>query len=283
MSGGLHASVIVPVHRHWEALPALLAALEAQSLDAARFEVLIVNNDAPAPPPPLNLPANARILDCATPGSYAARNAGAAGARGAWLAFTDADCAPCPDWLERLTDAETTRLRAGPVRMILPDAPGRFAIYDFVRGLPQARYVARGYATTANLAVPAAIFRALGGFDGARRSGGDAEFCRRAGAARHRLELAEDAVVAHPCRESWAELAQKARRIKGGQIRAGPPRRRLAWTLRSLLPPVRDTLHYLAGPHPLRYRLIAIVVRFRLWGTELGETVRLLAGGQAER
>jgi GT2 family glycosyltransferase len=278
-----HASVIVPVHRHWEILPGLLEALAAQSLARDCFEMLIVNNDAPAPPPPMALPVNARILPCEAPGSYAARNAGAREARGAWLVFTDADCRPCLDWLATLTNAAPTSLRAGSIEMVLPSEPNAFAIYDLVRGIPQARYVAHGYATTANLAVPRHLFEALGGFDAARRSGGDADFCRRAGARGYRPCLVPAAVVAHPCRTSWEDLVLKARRVKGGQVRAGPLRRRITWTLRSLVPPFRDTLYYLASRHLWRFRLIAAAVRFRLWGVELAEVLRLLAGGAVER
>ena len=77
----------------------------AQVPGAGPFEILLVDNDAGAPPPALALPGNARLLACAAPGSYAARNAGAAEARGAWLVFTDADCRVPPDWLRTLTDA----------------------------------------------------------------------------------------------------------------------------------------------------------------------------------
>jgi glycosyltransferase involved in cell wall biosynthesis len=279
----LHASVIVPVHRHWDVLPVLLEALAAQRLARDRFEVLIVNNDAPVSPPPLALPENARILPCEAPGSYAARNAGAGEARGDWLVFTDADCRPSPDWLAALTDAAPESLRAGPVEMELPHVPNAFAIYDLVRGIPQARYVAHGYATTANLAVPRRIFAAQGGFDATRRSGGDAEFCRRPGIRKYGLRLVPKAVVTHPCRICWEDLALKARRVKGGQVRAGSLRRRITWTLRSLVPPFRDTVYYLANPHPVRFRLIAAAVRFRLWGVELAEVFRLLMGGMVER
>ncbi len=280
---GAEISVIVPVHRHWELLPVLLEALSAQSARQDSFEVLIVNNDAPEAPPPLALPENARILPCEAPGSYAARNAGAAEAQGKWLVFTDADCRPVPAWLAALTVGPPEGLRAGPVEMELPAEGNAFAIYDFMRGIPQARYVSHGYATTANLAAPRWIFEGAGGFDAARRSGGDAEFCRRRGVREHGLRLAPEAVVAHPCRASWEEIALKARRVKGGQVRAGPLRRRVLWTLRSLAPPLRDAFHYLKSPHPFRYRLTAIGVRFRLWGVELAEIVRLLAGKPAER
>jgi hypothetical protein len=282
-AGGAVVSVVVPVYRQWELVPALIAALAAQR-GAPAFELVLVNNGDAAPALPL--PAWGRRIDCPAPGAYAARNAGAAAARGAWLAFTDADCRPEPGWLAALAAAaaEAPALLAGPVR-VTSDAtrPNACEIYDIVRGIPQAAYVARGYAATANLAVPAAVFRALGGFDPGRFSGGDAEFCRRARAAGHPLRLVPDAVVIHPARADWPALARKARRIKGGQIAAGPLPRRLAWGLRSLAPPLRDAAAYLAASHPARFRLTAIAVRLRLWGVELAEAARLFAGKAPER
>jgi GT2 family glycosyltransferase len=279
-------SVVVPVYRHWDLVPALLAALAAQSLAPGCFEVLLVDNDPATPGPGFELPAFAWLLPAPAPGSYAARNAGAARARGALLAFTDADCRPDPGWLAALgaAAAETPgNLLAGPVRMVLPADPSPSAVYDLVRGIPQAAYVARGYAATANLAVPAAVFQALGGFDAARDIGRDADFCRRAGRAGHPLRLVPAATLAHPARASWAETAQKARRIKGGQIAAGPLPRRLAWTLRTLAPPLRDLRAYARSPHPPAWRRIAMALRLRLWGVELAEALRLLAGGRPER
>lgn len=284
MTGGADLSVIVPVYRQWAELPALIAALAVQQAPGCAVEILIVDNDPdPSPPRPV-LPSGARYLRCAAPGSYAARNAGAAQARGALLAFTDADCRPHPGWLAALCQAARQSpacLLAGPVEIAMPPAPNDWEIFDAVRGIPQALFIAHGYAANANLAVPADVFRALGGFDAKRLSGGDAEFCRRAGAAGHPLVLVPDAVVDHPARDSFAALATKARRIKGGQVAAGPLRRRILWTLRSLAPPLRECWHYLRSPRPWRYRRVAMRVRFRLWWVELDELARLLTGRTA--
>lgn len=273
-------SVIVPVHRQWHLIPALLEALRGQTLPPDRFEILLVNNEDTAPPalPDAASGTGPRVIPCPTPGSYAARNAGAAVARGDWLAFTDADCRPDPGWLAALAAAlsETPLLLAGPIRMIEPAAPNPFEIYDLFRGIPQAAYVARGYAATANLALPRSLFHRLDGFDARRFSGGDAEFCRRAGARGYKLTLVPAATVAHPCRSSWAEIATKARRTKGGQVAAGPLPRRLAWTLRTLMPPLRDSLAYLRADRPWQRRRVAVAIRWRVWGVELAETVRLL-------
>ena len=277
-------SVIVPVYRHWELIPTLLAGLAAQSLAADRFEVLLVDNDPATPPPPLDLPANARILPCPRAGSYAARNAGSAEARGALLAFTDADCRPDPGWLAALAAKDDgATLLAGPVTVDAGPDPTRYALYDSIRGIPQARYVRLGYAATANLAIPAALLQAVGGFDHRRFSGGDAALCRAAGARGHGIRLIEGAVVHHPPRDTWAELATKARRVKGGQILSGTPKSRAIWLARTLTPPLRATTRFIRADHPLPERLAAIRVLYALWGVELAETARLLAGRRPER
>lgn len=282
-------SVVVPVYRQWDLTPVLLDALDRQSVPRHHFEVILVDNASPGFTPQPDMPANIRLLRCETPGSYAARNHGARRARGDWIVFTDADCRPEPDWLARFGE-EIGRLRhnsliAGSVEMVSSGAaPGVWEIYDIVKGIPQERYVARGYAATANLAVPAAVFRALDGFDERRFSGGDAEFCRRAAAAGYPLTLAREARVRHPARTTWAEIATKARRVKGGQLTAGSSTRRLLWLLRTMTPPIRGAWYFLcAMHHPLRHRLIATLVLLRVWAVELAEAVRLAAGRPPER
>lgn len=276
-------SVIVPVYRHWELVPGLLEALAGQSF--RDFEVLLVDNAPGEPRPTLDLPEAVRVLPCAEPGSYAARNVGVAAARGRVLAFTDADCRPDPGWLAAFAAAAgPEKLLAGPVRMTVQgEVPNRWEAYDLIRGIPQARYVRLGYAATANLAVPRAVFARLGGFDAGRMSGGDAAFCRRVGAAGVPIRLVEGAVVAHPARADWEELARKARRVKGGQIRGGSAAFRLSWLLRSLTPPLRAHRRFRAAPWPRAQRRDAIAVLYRLWGVELAEIARLLLGRPPER
>ncbi|MCB1337950.1 MAG: glycosyltransferase [Maritimibacter sp.] len=279
-------SVIVPVYRQWDLVADFLAAWSRQTLPRAA-ELILVNNDPAAPPESLALPSGARIVDCAAPGSYAARNVGAEVATGDWLVFTDADCRPLPGWLDglaRAMDEAPQSLLAGDVAMVIDGAATPWARFDLVRGIPQARYVTRGYGATANLAVPADLFRRLSGFDARRLSGGDAEFCRRAGATGTGIHFVPDAIVAHPARADWASLKTKARRVKGAQLTQGGWRQRGYWLARTLLPPVHEVYFYLRSPHPLGDRLIACLVRARLWGVELAETARLmLAGASPER
>jgi GT2 family glycosyltransferase len=311
----LRFSVIVPVYNDWHRVPRLLECLTQQTLDAESFEIILVDNASEDFAPPETLPPNARIETCPTPGSYAARNHGMEQAQGEWLAFTDADCRPRPDWLHNLlaaTNAQNDKtiqrqndqneqaskrtsgankrseqtndstiqrqndqtIFAGAVEMVTQnDTPTRWEIYDLVRGIPQAWYVKRGYAATANLAVSAKLMGRLGGFDARRMSGGDAELCRRAVTQGARLRYVSAVVVEHPARCSRREVLAKIRRIKAAQVAVGDwPRR-----MRSLLPPVIEIWKYLGSAcWPWKYRLIAAAVQMQLWPAEIHYS--LLAG-----
>jgi hypothetical protein len=285
MSGPVF-SVIVPVFEQWHRVDALLARLAVQHYPADLLEVILVADGGVAPP---RAPTGTRLLHSPGRGSYAARNHGAAAARGQWLAFTDADCLPTPDWLGAFAEAVVREpgeaIFAGRIDVPLPADAGAYAVYDAIRGIPQRDYVGRGYGATANLAVPRALFERLGGFDGTRLSGGDGEFCRRATAqAGVPVRYVDRAVVEHPPRTQWRELQFKARRLKGGQLRAGPLRRRLEWGVRTVLPPYGAIARFLRDERfPLRHRLLACAIQLRLWGVELVEAIRLLAGGAPER
>lgn len=281
-------SVIVPIYEHWYVAHRLFEAFAAQSLPPERYELIVVDNGSPLVAIPDNLPANARVLHCATPGSYAARNMGVQHARGSILVFTDADCIPDPQWLEGMVAAldAGASLVAGDIRMItMNPKPSAAEMFDLLYGIPQRRFVSRGYAATANLAVTRQLYDAVGGFNENHMSGGDAEFCRRARAAGATLVFSPESIVRHPARDGWDELETKARRVIGGQLRRQPGTAALVRLLALIVArPVRDVGRFLiAGDFPLRYRLTAIGVRFRLVAVEFAEVMRLRRGGRAER
>jgi glycosyltransferase involved in cell wall biosynthesis len=283
-------SVIVPVYDHWELVPSLLTCLQLQTFPANCFEIILVDNGSSSIVLPPNLPVNAKVLHCSTPGSYAARNFAAEHAAGEWLAFIDADCLPTPEWLESLDEAACSlaaadTLLAGAIDVTpTSEKPNSYEIYDMVRGIPQERYVTRGYGATANLAIATELFHKLGGFDARRFSGGDAEFCRRAGSMGWPIKYVPQARVNHPARVSWQEIATKARRVKGGQLTVGAPARRFLWGFATVIPPFRNAWHVLKNSrHTPTYRLIAVHVLHLIWIVELRELFRLLWGHQAER
>jgi glycosyltransferase involved in cell wall biosynthesis len=100
-------SVVVPTRGDARKLDALLTALEAQAFPRERFELLLALDGAELSPDHAARVAAlagrvARLTERRGPG--AARNAAAALATHDWLAFTEDDCAPAPDWLARAAE-----------------------------------------------------------------------------------------------------------------------------------------------------------------------------------
>lgn len=238
-------SVIIPVYRDWADLRRCLAALAQQTWPVSDFEILVVNNDTQPAPDDLAAP-NLRLLQEPQGHSYAARNAGVAAARGALLAFTDADCQPAPDWLAAGWAAlqGEADLAGGQIE-ISREPAGLAADYERCFAFPQEQNAHQGRSVTANLFVRRRVFASSGGFDATLQSGGDFEFCQRAGRAGHRLVYAAEARVLHPPRSRIAALLKKNRRTAGGF-------RRREFELAGLdRAAQRRVLGYLLRPRPL--------------------------------
>ena len=152
-------SVIVPARNAAGTLPALLAALETQ-VDAGPFEVIVADDGSRDATPDLARAAGARVAHTTRPGSGpgAARNAGLALARGAILAFTDADCIPAPDWLCR---GRAALAHADLVQGAVLPPPGR-PIGPFDRHITVS--APHGLFESANLLARRELVERLGGF-----------------------------------------------------------------------------------------------------------------------
>jgi glycosyltransferase involved in cell wall biosynthesis len=214
-------SVIVPVRNGGEQLGLLLDALARQTADPDLYEVLVADDCSTDDTPERAAACPvARLIPASTSGgSYAARNRGLAEARGTLLAFTDADCLPGRDWIERGIQAlepDDVDLAAGRVEMPLGTRPSAAALIDFVRHLDQERAVGDGFGATANLWVKRRVFEQVGRFNDRLISGGDTEFGHRALAAGARLVYRPDLRVVHPARSRPRELARKAFRLGFG-------------------------------------------------------------------
>jgi glycosyltransferase involved in cell wall biosynthesis len=99
-------SVVIPVRNRRDLLVACLDSLAAQTYD--RFEVVVVDDgstdgsDKAAEEHDLGgRPITVVRLGDSGRGAVAARTAGVDAASGDVLAFTDSDCVPAPDWVER--------------------------------------------------------------------------------------------------------------------------------------------------------------------------------------
>lgn len=167
-------SVIVPTFNRAHSLDRCLGALAAQEIASERFEVIVVNDGGASPSEVVARHRGAlevRLLEQSNAGPAAARNAGAATALGEYLAFTDDDCLPEPQWLRALADsAERNPGHAvgGRVDNALNDGIYSHAsqqLIEFLYGYYNAPGTPGRFFITSNLAFPAARFRELGGFD----------------------------------------------------------------------------------------------------------------------
>jgi GT2 family glycosyltransferase len=172
------------------------------------FEVIVVDDGSPEPLSDVVRPFRDRLdltlLHKENGGPGSARNEGAAVARGQFLAFTDDDCQPTADWLRQLETGflkDASRLIGGRVINLLTHNPYSVTsqlivetAYAYYNRDPQnARFFASN-----NMAVPADLFRAIGGFDvDFRIASEDREFCNRWLLNDHKMSYAPDAVVLH--------------------------------------------------------------------------------------
>jgi len=158
----------------------------------------------------------ARVV--AAPGrrsAFHARNAGAAVASRAWLLFTDADCVPEPDLLERLWDPAPesgTAVVAGEAQGVETQRALLARWSRSRRGLIASHQLTLGprpAGTTANLLVQRDAFDAVGGFCEVR-SDADVELCWRIQETGLRLEYRPGAIVGHRDPEDLGAVLRQA-------------------------------------------------------------------------
>jgi len=205
-------SVVVPSRNAAASLPRLLDALAGQTARADRFEVIVVDDaSTDATAEIVNASARARLVQAGEHAGVAgARNLGIRDARGALVAFLDADCVPSASWVERGAAAVEelgADILAGHIDVTLA-RPSPAALVDLVHYYDQERYASEGFAATGNLWVRRDVFDRSGLFDEALARDEDREFVMRAVAAGARLDYSADVRVSHASRG----LREQARR-----------------------------------------------------------------------
>jgi GT2 family glycosyltransferase len=198
-------SVIVPTYRRPERLAACLRALAALDYPSDRFEVIVVDDGGGATTDGAPAGLDVTLLSQPHAGPAAARNTGAARARGEYLAFTDDDCAPDAGWLRALAEHASPgadQLIGGYTVNALADNPYSAAtqlLLDYLYEWQAGHADEDGFFASNNLAAPTALFRARGGFDTGfpLAAGEDRELCYRWVRSGGRLVYAPRAVVRH--------------------------------------------------------------------------------------
>jgi glycosyltransferase involved in cell wall biosynthesis len=195
-------SIVIPVRNGSRALDACLRAACAAALP--KNEVVVVDDGSSDDSAAIAARHPCRLVRLERPrGAGAARNAGAAAARGETLFFTDADCMLGPQTLPRAAAALDA---AGPLAVIggtydtRPDDPGFFPAFQaiFVNYHETRRPDAPDYVATHAMAIRTADFLASGGFDEKFLPIlEDVEFCHRLRRAGYRLRMDPLVLVRH--------------------------------------------------------------------------------------
>jgi GT2 family glycosyltransferase len=155
-------AVVIPTYRRETRLRFALEALAAQTLDPARFEVIVVRApDAQGPFAAAPAALRVRFLTAPERGPAAQRNHGWRAATAPLVAFTDDDCRAAPGWLDALL--ATSDGRAMIQGRTLPDPDERHLLTGLARTIevegPSPWY------ESCNIAYPRELLERLGGFD----------------------------------------------------------------------------------------------------------------------
>ena len=196
-------SVIIPARDSAGTLGACLAALGDQAGLAEPVEVVVVDDGSRDATASIAEAAGAVVIRQASAGPAAARNAGAQRARGEILAFTDADCEPCRDWLAELVRplADPGIVGAkGTYRTRQRSLVARFVQLEYEsKYLRLAREKVLDFIDTYSAAYRREVFLANGGFDPLfpTSSVEDQELAFRLARKGYRFAFAPQAVVEH--------------------------------------------------------------------------------------
>jgi len=208
-------SIVVPTYRRPGHVNDLLVAWGAVEFPRDDFEIIVADDGGGVDlasvvrRAPAGLPV--RLLSLPHRSASAARAAGLAVSRGAYVLCTDDDCRPEPDILHAYAKAIARHPGAalgGSVVNGLPEDPFATTTQDIVSYVCETWNrdpMAARFFTFSNVVFPAARFRALGGFDPdwTWRTGEDRDACRRWCEAGERMVRVDDAVMRHRHGLTW--------------------------------------------------------------------------------
>ncbi len=197
-------SVIVPAFNAAGTLGECLAALLNQSVERSSYEIIVVDDgslDATAEVAARYSGEDVRLVRQHNQGAAGARNTGVAHATGDLLLFTDSDCVPQPDWIERMlaafADPETvgakgaylTSQRRLVARFVQIEYEDR---YDRMRNQERIDFI-----DTYSAGYRREVFLQNGGFDVSVRFVEDQEFSFRLAEKGYKLVFVPEARVSH--------------------------------------------------------------------------------------
>ena len=210
-------SVIVPVHNGSRTLAACLQALLRQSQPPD--EIIVVDDGSTDDSAAVAAQLSVTVFSQPQTGPASARNHGARQAVGDILLFTDADCVPAVDWVERMAApfADPTVAGAkGEYRSRQRELVARFVQQEYQDRYDRMAGQARiDFVDTYAAAYRRDLFLKAGGFDPTfpTASAEDQEFSFRLAGQGYRLVYVPGAIVYHRHNRSLAEYGRRKFRV----------------------------------------------------------------------
>ena len=202
-------SIIIPTYNRSQRLVTCLQSLTQLKYPRECFEVIVMDDGSKISLETVVAPflkqLDMKLLIQSNAGPATARNQGAKQAKGQFLAFTDDDCTPAPDWLQTLA----ARFAITPNCMIggrtvntLAENPYSTAsqiLIDYLYGYYNANPDKARFFASNNFALPAERFHAMDGFDTTypRAAAEDREFCDRWLSRGYSMIYAPEVLVYH--------------------------------------------------------------------------------------
>lgn len=212
-------SIIVPAHNEEQRLGPCLDALLNLDYPAAKYEIIVINNDSSDHTAEVAGRYAIRCIDASPLGVSRARNAGIMAARGNIIAFVDADCVPQRRWLKELLQGiedEEIGCFAGEFR---PLDPFTSLVEEYVHDRKMIHQgtllqYSPAVVATGNAAYRKNVFATIGVFDEVLHAGEDADLALRMQKySSYRIRYNPSAVVFHAHPGSVRHLVRRSYRI----------------------------------------------------------------------
>lgn len=199
----LRFSVVVPAYNAAATIASCVEGLLRQTEPRERYEVIVVDDGSTDDTAGIAGRLGVTVIRQSNRGPAAARNRGAAQARGEIVLFTDADCVPDRGWVAQMArpfgDASVAAVK-GAYRTSQSSLTARFCQAEF-----EERFALLAQAGTTDMvdtyaaAFRKGVFDAMDGFDESfpAANNEDTDLSYRIAAAGHRMVFNPDAVVSH--------------------------------------------------------------------------------------